>query len=113
MDKKAKTGHKNGQGSAAGDPKKWNFRLYVANESLRSVNAIENVRKICRERLKGDCHVDVVDLVKHPEIALHDQILAVPTLVYLRPSHPHNMTFVGDLTSERKVLEVLGLLNVR
>ena len=112
MDKKSNRAQ-GGKEPETRDQKKWNFRLYVANESIRSINAIENMRTICRERLKGDCHIDIVDLVKHPEIAIREQILAVPTLVYMRPTHPHNMTFIGDLTSERKVLEVLGILNAR
>jgi circadian clock protein KaiB len=89
--------------------KKWNFRLYIANRTFKSILAKENLKKICHEYLKGDCHVEIVDIIEHPEIAVRDQILAVPTLVYLRPEH--DMMFVGDMSSESKVRDMLYMLN--
>jgi circadian clock protein KaiB len=74
---------------------------------VKSCSALENIRKICQDHLEGNCQIEVIDLVKHPEIAMQDQILAVPTLVYLQQGQ--RQMFVGDLSAKQKVLDALHL----
>jgi len=52
--------------------------LYVAGQTPRSVAAFANLKKICEQHLAGRYNIEVVDLVKHPQLAAGDQILAIP-----------------------------------
>jgi circadian clock protein KaiB len=70
-----------------GKPKKkiWELRLYVAGQTPKSLAAFANLKKICEEHLKDKYHIEVVDLLKNPQLASGDQILAIPTLVRKLP----------------------------
>ncbi len=61
------------------------FRLYIAGNNSNSINAIENVKKICAEILTEKFEIKVVDISKHPELALEDDIIATPTCVKVEP----------------------------
>ena len=68
-------------------PKEWILRLYIAGQSARATNALRNLEAICEEHLSGRYEIEVIDLLKHPQLARGDQIVAVPTLVRRLP-HP-------------------------
>jgi circadian clock protein KaiB len=85
----------------------WNLRLYVAGQSARSVTAIANLRRICEEHLPGQCSIEVIDLVRNPEMAKADQIVALPTLVRKLPEPVRRI--IGDLSATEKVLLVMEL----
>ena len=85
----------------------WNLRLYIAGESPKSVAALSNLQAICHEHLAGRCRVEVIDLLKHPQLATGDQILAVPTLVRRLP--PPVKKIIGDLSKTDRVLVGLDL----
>ncbi len=80
----------------------YNLRLYVAGQTLKSLTAIANLKKICEEHLKGQYVIEVIDLQKNPQLAAGDQILAIPTLVRKLPEPIKKI--IGDLSSEEKVL---------
>ena len=61
------------------------LRLYVAGQTSRSLAAFANLKKICEEHLAGRYRIEVIDLIKNPQLAQGDQILAVPTLVRKLP----------------------------
>jgi circadian clock protein KaiB len=65
-------------------------------------DAIENIRKICKEDLKGTCTLEIIDIKKHPELAISGNVFAVPTLVRKLP--PSLQRIVGDLSDKEKVL---------
>jgi circadian clock protein KaiB len=80
----------------------WNLRLYVAGQSPKSLHAVANLKRLCDEHLAGRAEIEIVDLVKHPERARGDGILALPTLVRRAPRPP--CRFIGDLSNTAKVL---------
>ncbi len=82
--------------------KKYLLRLYVAGTSPRSTRAIDNIRKICDEHLKGRCELEVIDVYQQPTLARGEQILAAPTLVKKLP--PPLRKFIGDLADTEKIL---------
>lgn len=85
----------------------YRLRLYVAGQSPKSLAAIANLNRLCQVHLPG-CHsIEVVDLVKHPELAAADQVLAVPTLVRRLP--PPIKRIIGTLADVDKVLVGLEL----
>jgi circadian clock protein KaiB len=80
----------------------WQLRLYVAGQTPRSVAAFANLKRICEEHLAGRYDIEVVDLVKHPQLAAGDQILAIPTLVRKLPQPLRKI--VGDLRDTERAL---------
>ena len=85
----------------------WDLRLYVAGQTARSVAAFANLKRICDEHLPGQYRIEVVDLLKQPQLAKGDQILAVPTLVRKLPQPVRKI--IGDLSNVEKVLVGLDL----
>lgn len=98
---------RNGAGSK-NSPVTLELRLYVAGQTPKSLVALRNLKKICEEHLQGRYRLHVIDLVKTPQLAQDDQILAIPTLVRNLP-HPIRK-IIGDLSDTQRVL--VGL-NVR
>ncbi|HYG39719.1 MAG TPA: circadian clock protein KaiB [Cytophagales bacterium] len=82
--------------------KTWELRLYVAGQTPKSVTALSNLKKYCEEFLQGKYTIEVVDLLKNPQLAEGDQILAVPTLVRKVPEPIRKI--IGDLSNQEKVL---------
>jgi circadian clock protein KaiB len=85
----------------------WQLRLYVAGQTPRSIAAFANLKKICDTHLAGRYNLEVVDLVKHPQLAAGDQILAIPTLVRKLP--PPLRKIVVDLRDTERALVGLQL----
>lgn len=92
---------------AADSGERWMLRLYVAGQSPRSVMALENLQRLCRERLNGRYRIEVIDLLKNPRLAKDDQILAIPTLVKRLPIPVRRI--IGDLSDTERVLVGLDL----
>ena len=78
------------------------LRLYVAGQTSRSLAAIDNLRRICEQKLKGRYTIEVIDLVQTPQLARADQIVAIPTLVKKLP--PPLRRIIGDLSNSERVL---------
>ena len=87
---------------------KWVLRLYVAGQTPKAVNAFNNLKLICEEQLKGKYHIEVIDLLKNPQLARDEQILAVPTLVRKLPLPVRKI--IGDLSNRERVLVGLDLV---
>ena len=94
--------------ASAGDEESWNLRLYVAGHTEKSVRAIANLNRICRQHMDGRRYtIEVVDLIVQPQLAEGDQILALPTLVRRLPEPMKKI--IGDLSNEERVLVGLDL----
>jgi circadian clock protein KaiB len=91
----------------AGPKEAWNLRLYVAGATPRATAALQNLKALCEEHLAGQYRIEVIDLLKHPQLAKGDQIVAVPTLVRHLP--PPVKKIIGDLSDAERVLVGLDL----
>ena len=80
----------------------WILRLYVAGQTPKSLAAFANLKRICEEHLQGRYRIEVIDLTKTPHLALHDQIVALPTLVRKLPEPIKRI--IGDLSNLERVL---------
>ncbi len=80
----------------------WILKLYVAGQTSKSLAAFANLKKICEEHLAGKYRIEIVDLLKNPQLAKGDQIIAVPTLVRQLP--PPVKKIIGDLANKERVL---------
>jgi len=78
------------------------LRLYVAGQTPRSIAALANLKQVCEERVPGKYQIEVIDLLKKPQLASGDQILAVPTLVRSLPQPIRKI--IGDLSNKEKLL---------
>ncbi len=85
----------------------WELRLYVAGSTPKSLKAFAALKKICEEHLEGRYHIEVIDLLKNPQLAKGDQIVAVPTLVRKLPEPIKKI--IGDLSDTVRVLVGLDL----
>jgi circadian clock protein KaiB len=83
------------------------LRLYVTGLTLRSSQAIANLRALCQKYLAGRHDLEVIDLYQQPELAAGQQIIASPTLVKELPLPVRHL--IGDLSDEQRVLVGLDL----
>lgn len=86
---------------------KWELRLYIAGQTPKSVAALSNLTKYCKEHLSGRYSIEIIDLLKTPQLAEGDQIFAIPTLVRKVPEPIRKI--IGDLSNEEKVLVGLNI----
>src|SRR6187401_207278 len=89
---------------------RWELRLYVAGQTPKSVLALKNITKYCKEHLEGQYSIEVIDLIKNPQLAEGDQIFAIPTLVRKVPEPIRKI--IGDLSNEERVLVGLNIRKV-
>ena len=87
---------------------KWELRLYVAGQTPKSVLALKNITKYCKEYLEDKYTIEVIDLLKNPQLAEGDQIFAIPTLVRKVPEPIRKI--IGDLSNEERVLVGLNII---
>lgn len=83
------------------------LRLYVAGHTPKSITAFSNLKKICQEHLAGQYKIEVIDLLKNPQLASGDQIFAIPTLVRKLPQPLKKI--IGDLSNTERVIVGLDL----
>jgi circadian clock protein KaiB len=86
---------------------RWDLRLYVAGQTPKSIAAFSNLKKVCEEHLAGKYRIEVIDLIKNPQLAQGDQIVAIPTLVRALPEPVRKI--IGDLSNTERVLVGLQL----
>ena len=92
------------QGGSPNEP--WQLRLYIAGWTPASVAALRTVKALEAEYFPPGSTVEVIDLVERPEAGVEDNVLAIPTLVKMRP-HPMRR-IVGNLSDVPKALKILG-----
>jgi len=89
----------------------WDLRLYVAGQTPKSLAAFANLKRICEEHLAGKYKIEIIDLMKNPQLARGDQILAMPTLVRKLP--PPIKKLIGDLSNTERVIVGLDIRPAR
>lgn len=83
------------------------LHLYVTGHTVRSSQAVANVRFLCEEYLAGRYDLEVVDIYQQPNKAAQDQVIAAPTLIKKLPLPIKRM--IGDLSDRDKVIVGLNL----
>jgi circadian clock protein KaiB len=106
-EKNGKEQKKTGRGKTGADSDFWELRLYVAGQTPKSMEAFANLKRICEEYLQGKYEIHVIDLLKNPQLARGDQILAIPTVVRNLPEPVKKI--IGDLSNTERVLVGLDL----
>ena len=85
------------------------LRLYVAGASPKSLTALSNLKRLCKEHLGSRYEIEVIDLIEQPRLAAGDEIVAIPTLVRRLPEPMRKI--IGDLSDPERVIVGLQLLS--
>lgn len=83
------------------------LELYVSGTTPKSIRAIRNLKDFCDANPEIDVTVTIIDVYKNPELAKKAQVIAVPTLIRLKPKPLRRL--IGDLSNKARVLKGLGL----
>jgi circadian clock protein KaiB len=84
------------------------LKLYVAGNTPNSLRALKMLNNILETEFQGVYALKVIDVLKNPQLAEEDKILATPTLAKILP--PPVRRIIGDLSDREKVLIGLDLL---
>ncbi len=84
------------------------LKLYVAGNTPNSMRALNTLSEILKKDFQGVYALKVIDVLKSPQLAEEDKILATPTLAKILP--PPVRRIIGDLSDREKVLIGLDLL---
>lgn len=88
--------------------KKYVLKLYVAGNTPNSIRALRTLKNILEQDFQGVYALKVIDVLKNPQLAEEDKILATPTLSKVLPLPVRKI--IGDLSDREKVLIGLNLL---
>jgi circadian clock protein KaiB len=83
------------------------LQLYVSGMSPKSMEAIENINRLCAKYLENAFDLEIIDLYKQPEIAAEQQIVFSPSLIKRLPLP--KKTLVGTFSDSEKVIKGLGI----
>jgi circadian clock protein KaiB len=83
------------------------LQLYVSGMSSKSMEAIENIKRLCDEHLNGAFQLEIIDLYKNPEAASEQQIVFSPSLIKQLPLP--KKTLIGTFADTEKVIKGLGI----
>lgn len=86
---------------------KYTLKLYVTGMTPQSVQAIENIQKICEEHLKGRYDLHIIDIYQDPVLASGEQVIAAPTLIKKLPLPLRRI--IGNMSNVERVLVGLDL----
>lgn len=86
----------------------YRLRLFVAGSSPVSIRAINNLQALLEEHLGGRYELEIIDVHQQPDLALTENITAVPMLVKSNPG-PRRL-FIGDMSDTKKLLRAFGLI---
>jgi circadian clock protein KaiB len=83
------------------------FRLYIVGNAPNSLQAIDNLTKLCETYLPDRHEIEIVDICLDPGRALEESIYMTPLLVSVSPYPGHRI--VGTLSNTEPILQILGL----
>ena len=86
---------------------KYVLRLFISGMTSRSIQAIDNLKKICDEQLKGCYNLEIVDISQQPGAVRKEDIIATPTLIKELPIPIRRI--IGDLSNKDRILVALNL----
>ena len=83
------------------------LRLFISGMTARSVQAIDNLKKICEDGLKGCYNLEIIDISQQPKAVKQEDIIATPTLIKELPKPIRRI--IGDLSDKERILVALNL----
>jgi circadian clock protein KaiB len=86
---------------------KYVLRLFISGMTPRSLQAIDNLKNICDQKLKGCYSLEIIDISQQPESVKKEDIIATPTLIKELPRPIRRI--IGDLSSTERILVALNI----
>jgi len=83
------------------------FRLYVAGDASNSMEAISNLKALCRDHLPERHEIEIVDVFREPKRAMAEGVLLTPMLLRVSPEPTRRI--VGDLSQIKPLMQMLEL----
>ena len=83
------------------------LRLFVTGASQKSLQAIDNLKRLCEDNFPGQYELKVIDIYQQPGLAAKEQLLAVPTLIKELPLPARRL--IGNLSNSKDTLKHLGV----
>lgn len=90
--------------------KKSVLKLYVTGQTINSIKAIHNLKKILSGELKEMYELQIINILENPQLAEDERIMATPTLSRELPLPIKRI--IGDLSDKEKVLIGLDIVEV-
>ncbi|MCG8430789.1 MAG: circadian clock protein KaiB [Candidatus Omnitrophica bacterium] len=87
---------------------KYILKLYIAGQTANSLRAINNLEVVLKKELRGVYALEIIDILKNPQLAEDEKILATPTLSRVLPLPVRRI--IGDLSDREKILVGLDLI---
>ena len=84
------------------------LQLYVSGMSPKSMEAIENIKRLCDEYLEDNFDLEIIDIYKSPETAAEQHIIFSPSLIKRLPLP--KKTLIGTLSDTETVIKALGII---
>lgn len=81
-------------------------RLFIAGDTPSSIAAVRNLKLLEAEYFPSGSKLEIVDLLENPEAGRRDHILAIPTLIRLKPQPLRRI--IGSLNDFGRTLKILG-----
>jgi circadian clock protein KaiB len=83
------------------------LRLFVTGASQKSLQAIDNLKRLCEENFPDQYELEVIDIYQQPGLAAKEQLVALPTLIKDLPLPARRL--VGNLSNTKDTLKHLGV----
>lgn len=83
------------------------LRLFVVGDAPNSVSALSNLRRLLAEHPGVVAELEIVDVLKQPELGLKANVLVTPTMIKLAP--PGERRIIGNLKNTEALIAFLGL----
>jgi circadian clock protein KaiB len=83
------------------------LQLFVSGMSPKSMQAIENIKRLCDTYLEGAFDLEIIDIYKNPDAASTYQVVFSPSLIKQLPLP--KKTLIGSFSDTQKVIKGLGI----
>lgn len=77
---------------------KYVLKVYVAGETFRSRRTRDDLHQLFHSQFQGEYSLEVIDVLKHPDVAVRDKVIATPTLIKELPEPIQRVT--GNLSKD-------------
>lgn len=84
------------------------LRLFITGILPNSIRAVVNCKALCEKYLENRYELEIIDIYQQPELAVNEEIIAVPVLIKKFPLPEERV--IGDLSDIDKVLQSLDLI---
>jgi len=83
------------------------FTLFITQKNVTSKKLVETVNTFLTESFSDRFRLNIVEVLRDPESALQNSVMATPTLLKTVPAPSRQVT--GNLWDKEQVLAGLGL----